>query len=299
LAVGGIKESSQANILFTCVEIAGLVLVIVAGFTHEGAVAPISVSANISPSVVGAAAILFFVYLGFEELANVAEEARNPGRDIPRAIFWGLAVTTVLYVLVSLAILKLSSPQELAASEAPLSLAMQNAWPRAGTWLSAIALFATANTVLITLVAAARLSFSMGRDGELPAIFGRVLPRQGTPWISSVLVLVLASALLPIGDLAILAGLSSFSALLAFLAVNLALIALRYTQPDRPRPFRVPFAIGRMPLPPIAAIAFILLLLGYFEGKVYQGGAVALALAALIFMSRRWWRGDVAVSAED
>ena len=135
-----------------------------------------------------------------------------------------------------------------------------------------------------------RLSFSMGRDGELPAIFGRVLPRRRTPWISSVLVLVLSSTLVPIGNLAVLAGLSSFSALLAFLAVNLALIALRYSQPDRPRPFRVPFAIARMPLPPVAAIAFILLLLGYFDREVYQGGALALALAALIFISRRWWR---------
>jgi APA family basic amino acid/polyamine antiporter len=92
---------------------------------------------------------------------------------------------------------------------------------------------------------------------------------------------------------------------LAFLAVNFALIALRYSQPGLPRPFRVPFAIGRMPVPPLAAIACIVLLLGYFEWKVYQGGALALALAALIFISRRWWRGcgtmrsDVTASVEN
>ena len=119
-------------------------------------------------SVMAAAALLFFVYLGFEEIANLAEEARNPGRDLPFALFVSLAATTALYIAVSFAALSLASPSELAASAAPLATAIEKAWPRAAGLLSAIALFATANTVLITVIATSRVAFSMARDKEIP-----------------------------------------------------------------------------------------------------------------------------------
>ncbi len=286
--VWGISESSWANILFTLIEVGGLVLVVAAGFTQPEYAAPLFEPPQ--PGMMAAAAILFFVYLGFEELANVVEEARDPARDIPRAIFWGLGITTILYVFVSLAILSLASPEELAASEAPLAMALQKFWPRAGIVLSAIALFATANTVLISLIATSRLAFSMGRDGEIPEIFANLLPGKRTPWIAAILSLALAAILLPIGKLTVLAGLSSFSALLAFLAVNVTLIILRYREPDHPRPFRVPFSIGRLPLIPVAAIASIFLLLAHFEPVVYFGGAAAIALSAVAFFLRQWWR---------
>jgi amino acid transporter len=236
-----------------------------------------------------AATILFFVFLGFEELANVVEEARNPGRDIPRAIFSGLAITTVLYVLVALAIVGLAPPAELAASDAPLVTALAKVWPGASATLSAIALFATANTVLIALVATSRLAFSMGRDRELPEFFATVLAGRGTPWVGCMLAFVLSIVLLPIGDLTVLAGLSSFSALIAFLAVNATLIAMRYQEPKLHRPFRVPLSVGRLPLLPVAAIASILLLLAFFEWEIYFGGAIGIALTAVAFLLQRWW----------
>lgn len=292
LSIIGMRESSWANVLFTSIEIVGLLLVIAAGLMQENSaskfVAPIFVEPQ--PGVIAGAAVLFFVYLGFEELANVVEEARNPGRDVPRAMFWGLGITTALYMLVALAVLSLASPSELAASEAPLAMAIEKIWPRAGILLSAIALFATANTVLITLIATSRLAFSMARDGELPEMFGWLLPVRRTPWIACILAFVLASVLLPIENITILAGISSFSALLAFVAVNMTLIALRYREPERPRPFRVPLSVGRVPILPVAAIASILLLLGYFEWAVYLGGGIAIALSAIAFGARKWWR---------
>jgi amino acid transporter len=285
--IWGIRESSWANIVFTCIEIGGLFLVIAAGLTQENFVAPLVIEPQ--PGVMAAAAILFFVYLGFEELANVVEEARNPARDIPRAIFWGLAVTTLLYVLVALAIVNLAHPSELAASEAPLANAIQKVWPGAGPVMSGIALFATANTVLISLIAASRLALSMGRDNEIPEVFARLLPGRRTPWVAATLTLVLSAVLLPIGDLTVLAALSSFSALLAFFAVNLTLIMLRYREPDHARPFRVPFSIGRMPILPLAAIAAILLLIVHFEFRIYVAGAIAVALSAIAFAFRPYW----------
>ncbi len=286
LGIWGLRESSWVNVLFTSIEVAGLFLVIAAGFMHRNLTEPLAVPSY--QGVIPAAAILFFVYLGFEEIANLAEEVRDPARDLPRAIFFSIGITTFLYVLVSLAVVVLARPAELAASQAPLALAVQKVWPGAGNLLSAIALFATANTVLITLIATSRLVFSMGRDGEIPALLAAVLPSRGTPWIAAILTLAMSTALLPIGDVKILAELSSFSALLAFLAVNLALIVLRYRLPEYWRPFRVPLSVGQMPLLPLAAIGSILLLLAQFDWQIYLAGAAALALTIVAFIVRQW-----------
>ena len=285
LSVWGLRQSSWVNVLFTSIEVAGLVLVIAAGFTQGNLTEPLA--APLQQGIIPAAAILFFVYLGFEDIANLTEEVRDPARDLPRAIFFSLGITTLLYVLVSLAVVVLVTPAELAASQAPLALAVQKVWPSAGNLLSAIALFATANTVLITLIATSRLAFSMGRDKEIPALFATVLPSRGTPWIALVLTFAMSAALLPIGDVKILAELSSFSALLAFLAVNFALIVLRYRLPKHRRPFRVPMNIGRMPLLPLAAIGSILLLLAHFDWRIYLAGAAAITLALVAFIVRQ------------
>ncbi len=289
ISIWGLRESSWLNIVFTTIEVSGLLLVIAAGLTRPQIVQPLA-SPDLQPGVMAAAAILFFVYLGFEEVANLAEEAREPARDLPPAILWSIAITTLLYILVALAAIALVPPAELATSHAPLALAVERVWPGAGGLLSAIALFATANTVLITLIAMSRLTFSMARDGDIPALAAQLSPSRGTPWIASLITFVLSIVLLPIGDIAILAGLSSFAALLAFFAVNMALIALRYRHPDRKRPFRVPLNIGRLPVLPVLAIASILLLLGYFDWKIYLAGSVAIALSGLAWLARGFLR---------
>lgn len=285
VSIWGLRESSWLNIVFTTIEVSGLLLVIAAGLTKPQIAQPL-VNPDLQPGIMAAAAILFFVYLGFEEVANLAEEVHEPARDMPPAILWSIAITTLLYVLVALAAVALAPPAELAASHAPLAIAVEQVWPGAGGLLSGIALFATANTVLITLIAISRLTFSMARDREIPASVAQLLPEQETPWIACLIGFTLSVALLPIGDIAILAGLSSFAALLAFFAVNVALIALRYRHPDHKRPFRVPLNIGRLPVLPVLAIASILLLLGYFDWKIYLAGGVAVALSVGAYLLR-------------
>lgn len=286
--VWGLRESSWANMLFTTIEVGGLVLVIVAALMQEPRA--VSTAAAAPPAVLAAAALLFFVYLGFEEVANLVEEVRNPARDLPVALFVSIAITTTLYVAVALSVIAIASPAELAASQAPLATAVQKAWPQAANLLSAIALFATANTVLITLIATSRLLFSMARDREIPGIFAGLHTVRQTPWIAALLAFGMAAILLPIGSVKILAELSSFAALAAFLAVNVALIVLRYRMPKHRRPFRVPFAVGRMPVLPLIAIAAIVLLLVHFEWQIYLAGAIALVLSAAAFAARQWTR---------
>ena len=264
--VVGIREASWLNVLFTSIEVAGLLLVIAAGLASGDFLDPILLPP--SSGILPAAAVIFFVYLGFEEVANLAEEVRNPARDIPRAIFISLGITTLLYVLISLAVIALASPTDLAKSGAPLATALQSAWPRMTWTLSAIALFATANTVLITLIATSRMAFSMAREGDLPAALGNLVRGRQTPWAAAVLLLAMSALLLPLGDLKILAELSSFAALIAFLAVNFSLIILRYRLPSHPRPFLVPWAIARMPILPVAAIVSIIVLLVSFDRNI-------------------------------
>lgn len=284
----GIREASWVNVLFTSIEVAGLFVVIGAGLTREGFLDPVALPP--APGILPAAAIIFFVYLGFEEVANLAEEVKNPGRDIPRAIFFSLGITTVLYVTVALAAVALVSPAELANSGAPLATALQHVWPQATWMLSAIALFATANTVLITLIATSRLAFSMGREGDLPSAIGKLALGRQTPWVAAILVFALSAILLPLGDLKILAEMSSFSALIAFLAVNVALIILRYRLPRHRRPFLVPWSIGRMPVLPLAAILSIVMLLGAFDRSIIIISALIFA-AGLSFVMRQYLAG--------
>ena len=282
--VWGLRESSWLNIVFTSIEVGGLLLVVVAGLMSEAM--PQLTPAPQQPSVMAAAALLFFVYLGFEEVANLAEEVRHPARDLPVALFVSMGVTTALYVMVAIAVLCLASPSELAASEAPLAIAIENVWPGAGRLLSAIALFATANTVLITLIASSRLAFSLGRDGEIPIVFARLLKERQTPWVAALLSLAISAVLLPAGSVKILAEMSSFAALLAFISVNAVLIVLRYQKPEHSRPFRVPFSIGRFPILPAAAIVSIAILLVHFDWQIYLAGAVALGVSSFIFLGR-------------
>lgn len=286
--IWGLRESSRANIVFTSIEVGGLILVIVAALTTDSALP--AAAADGDASVMAAAALLFFVYLGFEEVANLAEEVRNPGRDLPIALFAGLAITTGLYVAVAFAVLSVATPSELVASEAPLATAVQKAWPGVAKLLSAIALFATANTVLITVIASSRIAFSMARDNEISSVFARVLPLRQTPWVAALLILAMAAVLLPIGSVKILAEMSSFAALVAFFAVNLVLIVLRYRMPRHRRPFRVPLAIGWLPVLPVLAIISIVTLLIHFEWQIYVAGGIALAVSALAFGVRQGFR---------
>ena len=291
LNILGLRAASWMNMVFTAMEVAGLLLVAAAAAASWGGPMPEPPPGVGEPAIMTAAALLFFVYLGFEEVANLAEEVRRPGRDVPFALFASLGLTTALYVMVAIAVVHLAPTSALGASEAPLAMAVERVWPSLGGLLGAIALFATANTVLIMLIATSRLAFAMGRLGELPRPFAKLSKTGRTPWVAAIFAGATAMVLLPAGGLKLLAEMSSFAALLAFLAVNSALIRLRYRMPDHPRPFRAPWSIGRLPLLPVAAILSIGGLLGHFDRSVYIAGAIALALSALAYFALRPGRG--------
>jgi amino acid transporter len=287
LNLAGIRESTWANILFTLVEIGGLVLVSVVGMGVPAF--GDALLARPDAGVFAGAALVFFAYLGFEDIANLAEESRRPKRDLPRAIFLSLTITTVLYVLVGLTVVALAPAEDLAASSSPMVTALGLGRPHAGRLLGAIALFATANTALITLIVTSRMLFGMARAGDLPAPLRR-LTRRESPWVAALAALGLAALLLPFGRVAFVGGLSSLGALTGFTVVNLAVILLRYRQPHRARPFTIPGRIGRLPILPLAGALAAAGLATQFSSDVYLAAAALATTLLLIGVIRRLTR---------
>lgn len=247
-----------------------------------------ALSADVHGGLASATALVFFSFLGFESIANLAEEAKNPGRDLPIAIFACLAVTTALYALVALAVVALVPSEQLAASDAPLVTAVAARTRWGSPALGGVALFATANTVLAAVLIASRVLFGMARQRALPPLLGRLFPKRKTPWVAILVTSGVAAALLPLGEVEVVAGVSSFAALLAFVAVNLALIALRRRDPDRERPFRVPLAIRGVPLIPIVGVLTSVALLSQLDvGVLLLGGALSVLTLAVAHGLRR------------
>ncbi len=276
----GVKESGWVNTAFTLLEAAGLVLFVVVGATAGTEPFGAALAAAPTAGVLSGAALVFFSFLGFENIANLAEEAKEPERDLPRAIFLSLGLSTTLYILVALAAVALVRPEDLASSAAPLADAARSSSPRLAGALGGIALFATANTALVSMLVASRVIFGIARDGELPGAIAKLLPNRETPWVAILVVAAVACALVPFGGVGVVASVSSFAALVAFAAVNAALIVLRYREPDEKRPFRVPGAIGRFPILPALGVVATLGIATQLERDALVGGGAALVLFA-------------------
>jgi amino acid transporter len=171
----------------------------------------------------GAAALIFFAYLGFDEIGNFAEEMHQPQRNLPRALSVSMAGATLIYLLLALSVTAAVGWQDLSASTAPLALvARQVLGPTADAAISVIALAATANTVLLLLVAAARSVYGMAAGGVLPSRLAAVGGR-GIPVRAMLLVTGITGSLVLLGDLAQVAALTDAAVLLSFMLVNLSL----------------------------------------------------------------------------
>ena len=233
--LAGIGESVRLAILLTVVEAAGLVCVILIGLPAWGRVSFLEMPQGPS-GLSAAAALIFFAYLGFDEIGNFAEEMRRPERDLPRARFLSLAGAPLIYLLVALSATAAVGWQDLSASPAPLALvARQTLGPAADIAISVIALAATANTVLLLLVAGARSVYGMAASGVLPRRLGDVGGR-GVPIRATLLVTGITGLLVLLGDLTRVAALTDAAVLLSFMLVNLSLpwVASRLAESSRP-----------------------------------------------------------------
>lgn len=285
----GLKLDTRANLVFTAIEVGGLLVIMALGAMHwEGS--RVLDWPHGAGGVLGAAALLFFAYTGFEDASKMSEEVREPARVVPVGLLLGLGVTALLYVSLGLAVVQLAPVAEIAGSDAPLSLAVGRVWGHTGElFLALVALCSIANTVLFVLLAHSRLIFAMARGGSLPHVLTRILPRTAVPWVTTLIAGVLALALLPLGDVDVMGSISSWSALLVYASVSAALIVLRYRQPAVARGFRVPLSVRAFPVLPALAILVALGLSTQFDWQVIALGLGVTALGVLVypFLRRR------------
>ncbi|MBA4454536.1 MAG: APC family permease [Nitrosopumilaceae archaeon] len=281
----GIKESAWANTIFAIVTISGLAIIIVVGFSFpvESEIDYFENPFGVS-GIVLAFVLVFFAFIGFEDIANVAEEVKRPQRTMPKGIMLSVLITTIIYILVSLASIRIVGWEQLAESSAPLAFVAEQRLGQQGHFiLSIIALFATASTILITLVAGARIFYGMARDGSLPSKLGLIHKKTKTPWIAVILILVTAIGFSFIGDIVIVANIVVFAVVVTFAMINLAVILLRYVKPDQERPYRVPVNIGKFPVLPLFGLGATIYMATQFEIEIVLVGLGIIASGAIFY----------------
>jgi amino acid transporter len=282
----GMRESSTTNIVATMVELTGLLIVIVAGalflFEQPDPEIPKTIATGSHVgwhAIASGAALSFFAFIGFEDMVNVAEEVKDPERNMPRAILTALGATGVVYLLVVLVATSVVPPESLAASKAPLLAVVQRSTDIIPDRLfTLIALFAVANTGLLNFIMGSRLIYGMARQGLLPAALGRVHATRRTPHVAIITMLSVAIALALSGTLTYLAGTTSLLLLLVFFTLHLALLAIKRRDVGRARTFCaprvVPFAGGLttlalMPFVPRGSLLTAAIILALGSGIVW------------------------------
>ncbi|MFC5053168.1 amino acid permease [Saccharothrix xinjiangensis] len=278
----GVRESGAVTTVTTALKVAVLVFFVVVavfGFRAEN-LAPFA-PAGLA-GITGAASLVFFSFIGFDAASTAGEEARNPQRDLPRAIVISLALVTVVYVLVALTAVGAVGVDVLAGSDASLAAVLQqvtgSGWP--ATVLAAGAVVAIASVVLTVLYGQTRVLVAMSRDGLVPPVFARVgarrVPTANTLVVGAV-VAVLA-ALVPLGQLA---EATSIGTLVAFGLVNIGVVVLRRTRPDLPRSFRAPW----VPVVPLLGLGMCALLVAGLSPATWSAFGVWSAVGLVVYFA--------------
>ncbi|MFF6781648.1 amino acid permease [Streptomyces sp. NPDC012510] len=264
LNLRGVSESVKTNVVLTLVELTGLLIILTIGawavLSGDGEPSRLTefeasgTGYALLTSVLGATALGFFAFVGFEDSVNMAEETKNPTRTFPRAIFIGVAVTGTIYVLVALVSSLLVDADTLAGSSGPLLEVVKAGGVDFPHKLFAlIALFAVTNSALINIMMASRLCYGMANERILPRGMARVLPRRRTPVVGIVFVTLLAIGLVSTGEIEGLGDTTAFLLLCVFAVVNIAVLVLRRDRVEHAH-FRTPTA-----LPVLGAVTALVL----------------------------------------
>jgi APA family basic amino acid/polyamine antiporter len=279
--IAGVTKASAVSAVLTTIQVLCLIAFAAWAIGLKGSALPPKIAAPQDwGGVLQGAAIVFFIYSGYEHMATLSEEAKEPGRDLWRAFMVALCVSTAVYIAVIFGVLALVDARSIGSSDFPLVAAASQLGQWAGVVITGAALLATANAVLNASVSGSRLLFGMARAGDLPKALQRTLGKSKSPWIGAIVMLAAACIFAVLGEVKFVASLSSLGVTLVFASVNAAVIILRYTRPDLKRPFKVP-SIRRFPVTAALGIAASLLLAAQYEWKVYLTFLMAILAGAI------------------
>lgn len=287
----GVGESVKLNVVLTCVELTGLLIVIAIGLwaigMGQGEVSRITEfhtpeGVNAFWPVIAATTLAFFAMVGFEDSVNMAEETKEPTKIFPKILLAGLLITGLIYVLVSISAVTLVEPAALGEGEAPLLKVVSTGAPGFPIWIFAfITMFAVANSALINMLMASRLVYGMSREHVLPPVLGKVHASRKTPYIAIIFTTLLAFGLITfVGSVPQLGGTTALLLLCVFTIVNVAVLVLRKDKVDHDH-FTAPTI-----LPIIGAIACGFLT-GPWTGRnpdQYKIAGVLLAIGVVLWV---------------
>ena len=258
LIILGIRETASANNVLVVVKCAALLAFIGAGivlvhpvnlhpFNPVGLIGPMDKD-GIPTGIIGAAALVFFVYIGFDAATTTSEECRRPARDIPVGVIGSLLIGTALYCGVAIVLVG-SVPWQQVNINTPLQSALAPLHNEFIQWIIRIGVLAgTSSVALISLLGQSRVFFAMARDHMLPPVVAEISPRFKTPAKMSLITGLIVAFLTLIVPLDILLAMVNIGTMSAFIFVCLALLVMRRKHPELPRAFRTPYAAVVAPL---------------------------------------------------
>src|SRR5262245_1174656 len=277
----GVKESARANNIMVVVKLLVLGLFVVVGVMHIDAANYVPFAPNGWRGIHQGAAIVFFAYIGFDAISTAAEETRNPQRNLPIGILGGLAVCTLIYVIVGAVATGIVPYTQLKASD-PLARALDIAGLQTVGWIVSFGAVVSLTAVLLVVqYGQPRIFFAMARDGRLLPQWAAHLSARKVPhvttWITG-LVVALGALLADENEIYDLTNIGTLS---AFAIVCVGVLVLRYTDPDRPRPFRVPFV---WPVSVLGALACLYTMYG-LPRTAWERFGIWLAIGAVFYFS--------------
>jgi APA family basic amino acid/polyamine antiporter len=262
LLVWGVKESARVNGAMVVVKLVvlGFFVLACSRFVrpeHWHPFAP-----NGFAGIGAGAAVIFFAYIGFDAVSTCAEECRDPGRDMPIGILGSLALCTVIYVVVAAvftglvpydALIKLDPARRAESLAVAMEYVQMPGWAIGIVAVGSVV--AQTAVLLVFQLGQPRILFAMARDGLLPPVFARVHPRFGTPHVSTILTGVLVGGVSAVASIDEMVDLTNIGTLFAFMLVCIGIAILRFREPGRARPFRVPF--GPLIVPVLGLVSCI------------------------------------------